>query len=387
MGLLTNDRRQHVYIVGKSGTGKTTLLKKCILSDVSAEGIGIIDPHGDLAEWVLNNVPRGRTNDVVVFDPADHPVPLNLLEHPDRSLAVSGILAVFSRMWPDVWSGRMEHILRNTLLALAEAGGQTIAGVMRMYVDPKFRRDILSRVADTEVLGFWHGEFDKWTERYRVEALAAVQNKVGQLLTSPIVRGIVSSTKSRLEVRKIMDNGQILIANLSKGRLGEDVAKFLGSLLVTKFQLDAMQRADTPEDQRKDFFLYVDEFQNFVTESFASILSEARKYRLNLTLANQYIGQLSIEGQPVLRDAIFGNAGTIISFQVGADDAEYLAAQFGDEELATGFLNLPRFHAYVRLLVDGMTTQPFSIVTMPPETTGHSGEKVKRVSRERYGVK
>jgi type IV secretory pathway TraG/TraD family ATPase VirD4 len=276
-------------------------------------------------------------------------------------------MAVFTKLWPDVWSGRMEHILRNTLLALIEADGNSMLGIMRMYADSSFRKRILERVQDPLVRSFWEDEFASWTEKFRTEAVAAIQNKVGQLLSTPLIRNIVGQVRSTLDLRHAMDTGKIVIANLSKGKLGEDNANFLGSMLTTKFQIDAMSRANVPEEERRDFSLYVDEFQNFATESFATILSEARKYRLHLTMANQYLSQLVPDkSNTLLRDAVFGNVGTIVCFQVGSEDAEVVSEQFGDEELRDDIVSLPKYHAYMRLMIDGVTSRPFSMVTLPP---------------------
>ena len=315
-GILPDDRRRHLYIIGKTGMGKSTLLGNMLHSDVLAgKGIALIDPHGDLVEGVLQSVPKRRANDVVLFDPTDRdfPISFNILECQNpyqRPLVASGLMSVFTKLWPDVWSGRMEHILRNTLLALLESPGSSMLGILRMFGDDAYRKKVVEGVSDPLVKSFWEGEFASWTQQYRTEAVAAIQNKVGQLLSIPFIRNIVGQVRSSLDIRHAMDTGKIILVNLSKGRLGEDTSAFLGSLLVTKFQLDAMSRADVPESERRDFFLYVDEFQNFATESFATILSEARKYRLCLTMANQYVSQLIIgDKNTALRDAVFGNVG------------------------------------------------------------------------------
>ncbi len=395
-GIRPDDRRRHMYIIGKTGMGKSTLLENMIFSDVHAgKGVGVIDPHGDLIEAVLRFIPPERTNDVILFDPADkeYPLSFNMLSasRPEQfPLVVSGLMSVFTKLWPDVWSGRMEHILRNTLLALIESQGNSMMGILRMFSDDAFRKKIVDHLDDRLVRSFWEDEYAAWSEKYRTEAVAAIQNKIGQLLSVPMIRNIVGQTTSKLSVREAMDSGKIILVNLSKGNLGEDNSAFLGSMLVTKFQLDAMSRTDIPEKERKDFYLYVDEFQNFATESFASILSEARKYKLNLTLANQYIGQLLIgDGgkSTALKDAVFGNVGSMVCFQVGADDSEDLSLQFEEMIAPKDILSLPKYHAYLRLMISGMPSKPFSVSTLPPPNFAQDEKRVtiiRRASRERY---
>ncbi len=395
-GIRPDDRRRHMYVIGKTGMGKSTLLENMIFSDVHAgKGVAVIDPHGDLIEAVLRFVPAERTNDVVLFDPADKEFPLsfNMLSasKPEQyPLVVSGLMSVFTKLWPDVWSGRMEHILRNTLLALIESQGNSMMGILRMFSDDAFRKKIVDHLEDRLVKSFWEDEYAAWSEKYRTEAVAAIQNKIGQLLSVPMIRNIVGQTTSKLSVREAMDSGKIILVNLSKGNLGEDNSAFLGSMLVTKFQLDAMSRTDIPEKERRDFYLYVDEFQNFATESFATILSEARKYRLNLTLANQYIGQLLIgDGgkSTALKDAVFGNVGSMVCFQVGADDSEEMSLQFEEMVDSKDILSLPKFHAYMRLMVNGMASKPFSVSTLAPPKLEQDAKRlqiIRRASRERY---
>ncbi len=393
-GIRTDDRRRHVYTIGKTGMGKSTLLENMLYSDIyGGKGVALIDPHGDLVDAVLKFIPKERTNDVILFDPADkeHPMAFNMLSCADpeqRPLVVSGLMSIFKKMWPEAFSGRMEYILRNTLLALIEAGNQSMLGIMRMFSDPVFRKKILEHVENHMVKSFWEDEFTSWSEKYQTEALAAIQNKVGQLLSAPLLRNIVGQVVSKVDFRHAMDTGKIVLMNLSKGRLGEDNSAFLGSMFVTKFQLDAMSRADIPEKERRDFYLYVDEFQNFATESFATILSEARKYRLNLTVAHQYVNQLLLEGNnTALRDAVFGNVGSMICFQIGGDDAEPLSLQFEELVLPKDILSLPKYHAYARLMIKGVPSKPFSVSTLaPPELERDEKriETVKRLSRERY---
>lgn len=393
-GIRPDDRRRHTYIIGKTGMGKSTLLENMIFSDIhSGKGVAVIDPHGDLIEAVLRYVPASRTNDVILFDPADksYPLSFNMLscKNPDQyPLVASGMMSVFTKLWPDVWSGRMEHILRNALLALIETQGNSMLGILRMFSDDTFRKKIVDHVKDHLVKSFWEDEYASWSDKYRTEAIAAIQNKIGQLLSVPLIRNIVGQTISKLNIRDAMDSGKIILVNLSKGNLGEDNSAFLGSMLVTKFQLDAMSRADIPEKERRDFYLYVDEFQNFATESFATILSEARKYRLSLTLANQYIGQLLINDKStVLQDAVFGNVGSMVCFQVGSDDAEVLSLQLEEMVAPKDILSLPKYHAYMRLMVNGMASKPFSVSTLaPPAFEQDDGriETIRKLSRERY---
>ena len=393
-GIKEDDRRRHLYIVGKTGMGKTTLLENMIFSDMRrGKGVAVIDPHGDLADAVLNFVPKNRTNDVVLFDPSDRefPVSFNMLECKDsahRHLVASGVLGVFKKIFAESWGPRLEHILRNTLLALIEAPGTTMLGVMRMLVDGDFRQQILKNVTDPMVLSFWENEFGAWRPQQVTEAISPIQNKVGQFLSNSLLRNILGQPKGSIDLRFAMDRGKIIVINLSKGKIGEDNSAMLGAMLVTKFQLDVMSRADLPENERRDFYLFVDEFQNFATDAFATILSEARKYRLNLTVANQYLAQMPDE----VRDAVFGNVGTMISFQTGFDDAESLANQFGGEAAqidAADIGNLPKFKIYLRLMIDGQVSRVFSADTlMPPkfEIEKDRIEKILKVCRQKFST-
>ena len=398
-GIKKDDRRRHIYIVGKTGMGKTALLKNMIVQDILAgRGVGFIDPHGEATEDLLDFIPSRRINDVVYFNPADldYPIAFNVMEKvgaAHRHLVASGLLGVFKKIWPDVWSARMEYILGNSILALLEYKNSTLLGVNRMLADPDYRKKVVDKLTDPVVKSFWVNEFARYTQRYEIEATAAIQNKVGQFISNPLIRNIIGQVKSKINVRELMDNRKILIANLSKGKIGEDNSRLLGALLITKLQLAAMSRVDIPEEEREDFYLYVDEFQNFATESFVNILSEARKYRLSLTLANQYIAQLE-EMTPLgrstkVRDAIFGNVGTIISFRVGAEDAEYLEKEFIPDFTAEDLVNLAKYNIYIKLTINGVTGRPFSAETLPPPEkpkVSHR-EKIIRVSRERYGTK
>lgn len=386
-GVKTDDRRRHMYIIGKTGMGKTVLLENLILSDIYAgHGCCYIDPHGDTAERLIDYIPSWRINDVIYFNPADleYPIGFNILETVDdksKHLVASGMMGVFKKIWENLWSARMEYILNNSILALLDNPGSTLLGINRMLSDADFRKKIVANVQDPIVKQFWLVEFASYQEKYAQEAVAPIQNKIGQFLSASVIRNIVAQVKSTISIRQIMDQQKILIINLSKGRIGEDNMRLLGGMLITKLQLSAMERVDMMEKDRKDFYMYVDEFQNFATESFASILSEARKYRLCLTMAHQYIAQLSDE----VREAVFGNVGTIVTFRVGSPDAAYMETEFAPRFLPEDIINLPKYNIYLKLLINGVTSQPFSAMTLPPiaKRTG-SEEKVIRVSRERY---
>ena len=388
-GIRQEDRRRHVYVIGKTGMGKSTLLENMIISDIrEGKGVAVVDPHGDLADSVLDNIPSNRTNDVIVFDPADRefPVAFNMLENIDpamNSVVASGLVGIFKKLYADSWGPRLEHILRNTILSLLESPGMTMLGIPRMLVDGDFRRKVVRQISDPIVKKFWKDEFEAMQERQRTEAVAPIQNKVGQFLSSSIIRNIVGQPKSMVDLRFAMDKKKIFVCNLSKGKIGEDNSSLLGSMIITKFQLDAMSRSNVPEKDRIDFYLYVDEFQNFATDSFATILSEARKYRLNLTMANQYIAQMPEE----VSDAVFGNVGSLLAFQVGFDDAEYISKQLSEIALPNDLVQLPKYNLYTKLLIDGMPSQPFSASTLPPiatEIEEGRREKVIKFSRERY---
>ncbi|MCK4525222.1 MAG: type IV secretion system DNA-binding domain-containing protein [Candidatus Andersenbacteria bacterium] len=390
-GIKKDDRRRHAYIIGKTGMGKTNLLETMIISDIKAgNGIAIVDPHGDLAEKILNFIPASRINDVVYFNPADadHPIAFNVMEQVDpkyRHLVASGLIGVFKKIWADSWGPRLEYLLRNVILALLEYPGSTLLGVPRMFIDKDYRKKVVNKVSDPVVKAFWLNEFTKYSSQFTVDAISPIQNKVGQFLSSSLVRNIIAQTHSTIDMREIMDNKKILVINLAKGKIGEDYSALLGAMLITKIQLAAMGRSDIPEEERKDFYLYVDEFQNFATESFAGILSEARKYRLNLIIAHQYIGQLEEE----VRDSVFGNVGTIITFRVGAADAEFLEKEFEPVFMMNDIVNLTKYDIYLKLMIDGVTGDAFSATTLPPsEVTEQSNiEKIIRVSRERYANK
>lgn len=389
-GIKTDDRRRHMYVIGKTGMGKTEVLKNMAIQDIqSGKGIGIVDPHGEFAEEMLNFIPKSRINDVVYFNPADinYPIAFNVMEQVDfsvRHLVAAGLLGVFKKIWPDVWSARMEYILNNAILSLLEVPGTTLLGINRILADKDYRQKIVDRITDPTIKSFWVNEFSKYPDRFREEAIAPIQNKVGQFISAPLIRNIIGQVSSKINMREIMDEGKILIMNLSKGKVGEDPSRLLGALLITKLQLAAMSRVDIPEEKRKDFYLYVDEFQNFATEAFSSILSEARKYRLSLILAHQYITQME---EPV-RDAVFGNIGTIACFRVGAADGDFLEKEFMPEFYLNDLVNLPKYNIYLKLMIDGVSSRPFSALTLPPfEKQKESfAEKIIKNSRERYGT-
>jgi len=393
-GIKEDDRRRHMYVIGKTGMGKSNMLENMAIQDIrDGHGVCYVDPHGEGAEKMLKAVPANRINDVVYFNPSDKefPIAFNILESVDedkKNLVASGMMGVFKKIWPDVWSPRMEYILNNTILALLDYPGSTMLGVNRMMSDKDFRKRVYPKIKDPVVKSFWINEFDQWDDKFRKEAVAAIQNKVGQFLSSFVIRHIVGQPKSTIDMREIMDNRKILIVNLSKGKIGEDAMRLLGGMIVTKIQLAAMGRVEIPEAERKDFFLYVDEFQNFATESFANILSEARKYRLCLILAHQYINQLIFDGNATVRDAIFGNVGTIVSFRVGAEDAEHLEKEFEPVFMQNDIVNLAKYQMYLKLMIDGIAGDAFSATSLPPvdlSDTIINEEKVIKISRERYG--
>jgi CxxC-x17-CxxC domain-containing protein len=387
-GIKEDDRRRHVYIIGKTGMGKTTLIENMVYSDIIAgKGVCYVDPHGDTAEKMLSWIPSSRINDVIYFNPSDlnYPISFNVLEKVSaehRHLVASGLIGVFKKLWADSWGPRLEYILRNAILALLEYPDSTLLGINRMLVDKEYRKKVVAKITDPVVRSFWVDEFPRWNERVLQEVVSPIQNKVGQFLSTSLIRNVVGQVKSAVDLRKVMDENKILILNLSKGRIGEDASALLGAMMVTKIQLAAMSRVDIPEDDRTDFYLYVDEFQNFATDSFADILSEARKYRLNLIIAHQYIEQLG----EVVRPAVFGNVGTLLCFRVGAADAEFLEREFMPYLTQEDLVALPKFHIYLKLMIDGVASEPFSARGLPPVYSDSLGneEKVINVSRERY---
>ncbi len=393
-GIKANDRTRHVYVIGKTGMGKSTLLENMAVQDIkNGNGLAFIDPHGQTAETLLDYIPEERKDDVVYFAPfdTDNPVSFNVMEdvgEDKRHLVVSGLMSVFKKIWVDAWSARMEYILSNTLLALLEYPDSTLLGVNRMLSDKEYRMRVIENITDPAVKSFWVDEFLKYNERYMQEAGDAIKNKIGQFTSNPLIRNIIGQPHSSFDIRKIMDDRKIMIMNLSKGLVGEQNANLLGSMLTTRIYLAAMSRADkTPEEMKAapNFYFYVDEFQSFANATFADILSEARKYKLNLTIAHQYVEQMEEE----VRNAVFGNVGTIISFRVGPFDAEILETVFTPKFLAPDIVNLGFAQIYLTLMIDGIGSAPFSAITLPPiENPGASyRDAVIAASRKQFSQK
>ncbi len=370
-GIKDEDRLRHIYSIGKTGMGKSTMLENMAIQDIqNGNGMAFLDPHGKTADLLLEYIPEHRIKDVIYFAPfdTDFPISFNVMEDvgPERRhLVVSGLMSAFEKIWEDQWSARMAYILQNTLAALLEYPGATLLGINRMLIDKAYRQKVVENVKDPTTKSFWVDEFAKYTDKYAAEATPAIQNKVGQFVSNPLIRNIVGQSKSSFDVRKIMDEKKILIVNLSKGLVGENNANLLGAMLVTKIYLAAMSRADVePSELRKlpNFYLYVDEFQSFANKSFADILSEARKYKLSLNITHQYIEQMSEE----VRAAVFGNVGTMITFRVGSYDAEVLEKEFAPIFTAQDIVNLGFVQIYLKLMIDGVASQPFSATTLPP---------------------
>ncbi len=370
-GIKAKDRQRHMYVIGKTGMGKSTLLENMAAQDIqNGEGMAFIDPHGSAAETLLEYIPEERVNDVIYFAPFDlnNPISFNVMEDvgPDkRHLVVSGLMSTFKKIWVDAWSARMEYILTNALLALIEYPDTTLLSVNRLFTDKKYRQEVVDYITDPAVKSFWVDEFANYTDRFAAEALPAIQNKIGQFTGNPLIRNIIGQPKSSFDIRDIMDNKKILIMNLSKGLIGETNANLLGSMLTTRIYLAAMSRADLSVEQMRkmpNFYFYVDEFQSFANATFADILSEARKYHLNLIIAHQYIEQMEEE----VRDAVFGNVGTTIAFRVGPFDAEVLETVFTPTFLAADLINLGFAQIYLSLMIDGIGSAPFSATTLPP---------------------
>jgi len=370
-GIKNSDRSRHVYVIGKTGMGKSTLLENMAIQDIiNGEGVGFIDPHGGTAEKLLDYVPKERIKDVIYFAPYDleNPVSFNVMEDvgkDQRHLVANGLMASFKKIWPDVWSARMEYILNNTILALLEYPNSTLLGVNRMLSDKTYRTEVVNNISDPSVKSFWVDEFAKYNERYMQEAGDAIKNKIGQFTSNPLIRNIIGQPVSSFNIREVMDKKKILIMNLSKGRVGEQNAFLLGGMLVTKIYLAAMSRANMSEAERTavpPFFFFVDEFQSFVNDSFADILAEARKYKLNLTIAHQYVDQMP----ETVQSAVFGNVGTTIAFRVGPFDAEKLEKIFAPKFTEEDLVNLGFAQVYLTLMIDGVGSPPFSAVTLAP---------------------
>ncbi len=389
-GIKRADRRRHMYVIGKTGTGKSTLLANMAINDLkNDEGMCVIDPHGDLVETILNYIPSRRINDVIYFDPSDpeRTVKINLFEGENvahRELIASGIVSIFQKLYAYSWGPRLEYILRNTLLTLLKSPQARLSDVSTLLTDQKFRDKVVENLDDPILKNFWVNEFDRMQDRLKSEAISPILNKVGQFVSSPLIRDVVNAPKSSFSIEEIMSQGKILLVNLSQGRLGEDNATLLGAMLITKIQLAAMSRVNIPEEERRDFYLYVDEFQNFATQSFNKILSEARKYRLNLTLANQYIAQIPEEVQK----AIFGNCGSMVSFVMGADDAGVFSKEFASKYTMEDLVSLGRYQIINKLSIDNVVSLPFTGQTLPlAKSSNQNKDKVLRVSRERYATK
>ncbi len=386
-GIKRRDRGRHLYVIGQTGTGKSMLLQLLTLSDIyQDQGFAIVDPHGDLATDIMKYIPEERVKDVIYFNPADieFPIAFNPMEVTDpnfKNNISSEIVGVLKRMF-ESWGPRLEYILRFTILALLDYPDSTLLGITRMLTDKEFRKKVVREVQDPVVKNFWLNEFASWNDKFANEAVAPVLNKVGAFTANPLVRNVIGQPKSAINLRKLMDEGKILIVNLSQGLIGEDNASILGALMVTKLQLAAMSRANLPLDQRRPFYLYVDEFQNFATDSFAVILSEARKYGLYLTVANQYIAQIA---ETAVKDAVFGNVGSIVTFRVGADDATYLAKYFKPVFEDTDIVTLNNQHILISMSIDGEKSPPFSATTlMMPEPVEDMSASIIARSRQDY---
>lgn len=365
-GIYDKDRLGHIYAIGKTGVGKSTLLLNMAVSDIDrGYGFCIIDPHGDIAENILNYIPQDRISDVIYFNPADieFPIAFNPLKnvHPNfHHLVASGLVSTFKKLWMDFWGPRLEHILRFSILTLLESKYATLLDIQPLLTDIEFRNSVLSKIHNQHLLSFWYNEFNKYSNSMKVEAIAPILNKIGIFSSSSILRNIVGQKTRSFHMQKVMDEGKILIVNLAKGKLGEDVSTLLGSMIVTTIQLSALHRAKQEEHLRRPFYLYIDECHSFITDSIADILSEARKYGLGLFLTHQYIDQLSDE----IRSAIFGNVGTMIAFRVGASDASILSKEFHPVFNEIDLINLPRYTIYLKLMIEGATSQPFSADTL-----------------------
>ena len=392
-GIGPSDRRRHIYVLWKTWMWKSTLLENMIIDDIrKGRGVAVIDPHGDLAEWVIWFIPKNRTNQTIIFDPSDKnwPIAFNMLDEvsPEhRPLVASGLIGIFKKIFWDSWWPRLEHILRNIILALLESPNSNLISVPLMLTSDVFRQKVVAKVKDPIVKKFWVWEFEKMPPNQKVEASGPILNKVWQFLSSTILRNVLWQSKNTFSIRRAMDNQRIVIVNLSKWKIWEDASSLLWAMMVTKFQIDAMSRADIPESERKDFYLYVDEFQNFATDSFATILSEARKYKLNLVMANQYIDQM----QESVKWAVFWNVGSIISFQVWFHDASILKEALTWEINEEDLMNLKKYNIYIKQLIDWMPSPVFSAGTFSPnkkeeEEFMNRYQKILKVSREKYSV-
>jgi type IV secretory pathway TraG/TraD family ATPase VirD4 len=365
-GIRTSDRFSHLYAIGKTGVGKSTLLELFARDDLTAgRGFALVDPHGDLADRLYASMHQRQRDQVIYLDATDPSQPfgynpLRRVRDDKIPLAASGLLETLRKLWPDAWGVRMEHVLRNSLFALLEREGSVLPDILRLYSEPTFRRQLAANIRNEAVRAFWKTEFEKYPDRYKLEMIAPVQNKLGALLSDPTVKRILVAQEIDLHFRGLMDGGGVLLVNLSKGRLGEDSSNILGGLLVSTLGLAALSRADAPADQRPPFFLYVDEFQSFTTLAFVNMMAELRKYGLGLTFAHQHFHQLEAD----VRHAVLGNVGTLVAFRVGAEDAPYLAREFQPTFGVVDLINLPNRHFYLKLMIDGTPSQPFSARTL-----------------------
>ncbi len=391
-----DDRRRHMYVIGRTGTGKSEFMKNLAIQDIkNGEGMAVIDPHGDLVEDLLQHIPKSRAEDVILFEPFDmaRPMGLNMLEvrtDEEKDFAVQEMIEIFYKLFPPEMIGPMfEHNMRNVMLTLMsdkEYPG-TIAEIPRMFTDPEFQRYKLQKVKDPVVRAFWEQEMAKTTEFHKSEMLGYLISKVGRFVENEMMRNIIGQPRSAFDCRQVMDEGKILLVNLSKGKTGEVNSKLLGLIIVSKLQMAALSRADVPESRRSDFYLYIDEFQNFVTDSLATILSEARKYRLSLIMAHQYTSQLVHENNTKIRDAVFGNAGTMICFRIGVEDAEIMGKEFAPVFNEYDVINIDRFNAYVKLMINGTASRPFNMQTLPPPEGGsvETASAVKQLAKLKFG--
>jgi hypothetical protein len=368
-GIKREDRFSHVYIIGKTGTGKSTLMETMALQDLRRGlGFALIDPHGDPVERIVAQVPTSDGSGIIYLNAADPAQPwgYNPLRHvaPQyRALAASGLMEVFKKMWPEAWGVRMEHILRNVLIALLEQPNATLHDLLRILSEKKFRQEIAGSLTNEPVRRFLEKEFERFSFGYRADGVAPIQNKVGAFPADPLLNRMLTEPGLDLHIRGIMDEGKVLLVNLAKGRLGEDSSSLLDGLLVTTIGLAAYSRADSPAAERRDFYVYIDEFQSFTTLAMANMLSELRKYRVAFTVAHQYLHQLEAD----VRHAVLGNAGSIIAFRAGAEDAAYLAREFAPEFEAADLTRLRNYQIYLKLMIDGTPSKPFSAMTLGPD--------------------
>lgn len=368
-GIYDKDRLAHCYILGRTGTGKSALLETLAAQDVvSGAGLAVLDPHGDLAVSLADLAKHAGRADAVYFD-APNPLqpfgynPLRRVRPDKRALAAAGLIEILKKLWIDAWGPRLEHILRNALHALLERNDSTVPDVLRLLADKEYRLDTAARISNEPVRVFWQTEYPKYTARLRAEAISPIQSKIGALITDPLLRRVLTDAPQEIHFRKLMDEGGIFIANLGKGQLGEDTSTLLGGLLATTLMLAAFSRAEQQAQRRKPFHIYIDEFQNFTSLSLVNMASELRKYGVGLSLAHQHLDQLD----PDIRSAVLANAGTLISFRLGSEDAPFIAREFAPRFKAIDLMNLPNHHIYLKLMIDGSPSQPFSAVTLSPQ--------------------